>query len=552
MATYSEIMDAAHRAHEKGDRDAARRFLEIAKQIKMSPQERVAAAKAGTLEMLPGSAERATAADAEAMALRRTWGDAIVDNVIGRDDGVQSWGETAGTVINQAIEGGTAGVVGDRAAAMADDVLGRGDYDARLQHYRDQENALPTGVDLAAQIAGAVASPLSKIGALGKAAPFWQKAATGAAVAAPAAGTYAFMEGEGDTADRLKDAGLAALLGGSLGVAAPALGGAAQKFADSRVFNRAARAAAKLGPSTERLQKIGSDLYRDVKNLGVEVKAEAFERARGGILDDLLSGTAYSTRPGGRTLTPKAAATMDDMAAMSAEMAGQPGAAIPFREIDHLRRQAGAAAGNFRDKSDTKAGMTIIGGLDDFVDNLKPGDVAAGDVKALPETINKAREIWAKMSKSQKMDDAIEAAESYRWGFSNGIKWQMRQILKNPKMSKGFSEAERRLMKKVISGTIPQKVLDLAGSGLTSVGGLVGAGLGATTGPVGVLAGLGVTGASMAARGGANALARRQAETLRSLIASGQAQNLPVAASPAYGGLIERLIRGSGVTLPAQ
>jgi len=368
-------------------------------------------------------------------------------------------------------------------------------------------------------------------------------AASGAATGAMG-GVYGFMEGEG-LQDRAQEAQDAAKFGTAIGAAIPVAGAAVNAVGGRMAANRMAKQLAKGAETTDDMMRRGMAEYKAVDDLGVQIKPEAFDDARGRIIEALRSGTGFDELPGPGSLTPKTARVMQIMQKSADDMAGSnANPALPFRSLDQMRRQAGAAAGNVMEKSDQQAGMKVIEGLDEFVRNLTDDDVIAGDAKKLPGLIDKARKTWATMSKSQKIDDAMDAAENYRYGFSNGIKWQFKKILNSPKMSRGFSDAERRAMQRVVNGTFPEKTLELLGSGLTQVGGLVGAGLGMAGGGLPAVAGgLALTGGSMLGRKGADAVARKNAEIARALIASGKAANLPAKIDTKVAPIVEQLMR---------
>ena len=96
-------------------------------------------------------------------------------------------------------------------------------------------------------------------------------------------------------------------------------------------------------------------------------------------------------------------------------------------------------------------------------------------------------------------------------------------------------------MSRVAKGTIPEQVLYLASSG---IGNLAAIGLGASMGPVGAVAG---GAAAMGLRKGAEALANRNAEIARAVVANGGLNTLPVATN-ASRGIAEGLLRRAVVT----
>jgi hypothetical protein len=116
MADLDKIMKALRNAHAAGDTAAATRLAGMAKAAKADPgqamRDRIAAAKAGTLQMQPGSAERAADANAQAAAgMARPGRSAVYDNLIGDStDGVDSFGERIGRGLNDVASAGAAGI----------------------------------------------------------------------------------------------------------------------------------------------------------------------------------------------------------------------------------------------------------------------------------------------------------------------------------------------------------------------------------------------------------------------------------------------------------
>jgi hypothetical protein len=225
------------------------------------------------------------------------------------------------------------------------------------------------------------------------------------------------------------------------------------------------------------------------------------------------------------------------MGETSAKMAADPAAALPFKALDQMRRQAGAAAGNVTNKTDQQAGMRIIEGLDDFVKNLDPNDVIAGDVRALQDAIPKARDVWSRMTKSQMIDTAIEAGGNYTSGASSGIRNQFAAILRNKKLAARFSDAERAAMRRVVNGSIPEQLLNLASGGMGQIAQTFGGG--AMGGIPGAFAGAGVAAGT---RKLAEGVTRGKAEVVRALMANGGLQTLPQA-STALRDLLQRRLQ---------
>ena len=471
----------------------------------------------------------------------------LKDNLLGDNDpNSQNFGEKVGSALNKAGEAMTFGLVGDEAGAAADAALGVGSYDDRLKHYRQQEKVLERdnpktalGAELGGAVLGAMA-PGGAIGTLGRGAGLLPRIAASSAAGAGMGGTYGFMEGEGGFDNRWKDAKTGAEIGGAIGVAAPLAGVGIQKLANGRAARRAISDAVRGAPTSDALRAQGRAAYDAIDKANVQIKPQAFDKSRQKILEMLRQNTGFDELPGPGSLTPNSARTMQIMGQAGDRMAKEPTAALPFKSLDQMRRQAGAAASNVTNKTDQKAGMEIIGGLDDFVNNLSPNDVVSGDVEALKTLIPKARDIWSRMSKSQMIDDAIEAGENnYLSGGASGIRNQFKRILNNKKLAGKFTEAEKSAMRRVVNGSMGSQIMNLLGGGLGQLG-QIGAGFG-LGGPVGAAAGA-VTGSL--ARKGSTAIASRNAELVRALVANGKLNTLPVASDASRRAIESMLRRG--------
>lgn len=468
------------------------------------------------------------------------------------DPNTQNLGEKIGTSLNKAGEAMTFGLIGDEASGAAAGLgaaiapggqnfqqayEGRRDFERQQEAVLERDNpGLALGAELGGAVAGAV-TPLGAIGTLGRAASMPARVAASSAAGAGMAGTYGFTEGEG-LENRGELAMDGAKLGALIGGVAPMVGAGVQRLADRRASHVAIRDAAKGAPTSAQLRAQGNAAYQAIDDANVQIRPEALARAREATLNNLRANTGFDELPGPSSLTPNSARTMQIMGEAGERMAQEPTAALPFRSLDQIRRQAGAAAGNVANKTDARAGVEIIQGLDDMVRNLGPDDVVSGDLQTLQEVLPKARDIWSRMSRSQVVDDAIEAGQNnYLSGGSSGIRNQFARILRNDKLSRGFSEAEKAAMRRVVNGSMPEQILNLLGGGLGQLG-QIGAGFG-LGGVPGAMAGAAT---AAVARKGSEALTSRNAEIVRALIANGGLQNLPVA-SDGMRRITEALLR---------
>jgi len=420
--------------------------------------------------------------------------------------------------------------IGDRYRTALDQIrVEQGQY--------QEENP---GRALTAEITGALAGAVLPVGAGARALqsaslPARMVASSGAG--ASMAGLYGFNEGENGFGPRVQNGLEAMPLGGLVGGAMPIAGAGIQRGLDRLAQSRSVRRAAYGAPSSEDLRAIGNAAYQQIDDAGIAIRSDAVGRNLDDIVDALRNeGAGFR---GAESVMPGSRAVMSAAEDISDGLSNR--ASVPFQEMDMLRRYVGNAAGaNPANRADTRATSSIIGRLDDMVDNLSPSDIASNstaDLQTLQDVLPRARDIWARMSRSQLVDDAIGNSGNYLSGGASGLRNQFARILRSPQLSRGFSDAERSVLRRVAQGSIPEQLVYLAASGVGNLGSI---GAGAAVGGVpGAAVG---TAASYGMRRVAESLARRNAETARAVIANGGLSQLPVA-SPATRNIAEALSR---------
>lgn len=470
------------------------------------------------------------------------------------DPTTQNAGEKIGTFVNKGIESMTFGLVGDEAnAAFAGAIPGGMNYDERLAYDRQQEAMMEQsnpGAMLGAEIAGGVAGALlpgGAIGTLGKGAGTMARIGASAGAGAGMGATYGFAEGEGGVANRASDGMTGGLIGLGAGVIAPAIGAGVQKLADNRAANAAIREAVKSAPTTADLRAQGRAAYNAIEGAGITIKPDRVQNLKTDIVNALTSeGAAYT---GADRVLPGSSALLGAVPEV-----GTKSNTVPFNELDMFRRYANNAVAKaaVADPNDARVASGVVERLDDFVMGLKPDDVDSGDVAVLQELLPKARNLWSRMSRSDLIDSAIDAgSNNYQSGAASGIKNQFRRILNNPKLIRGFSEAEKKMIQRVVNGTLPEQLIAYLGSGLGMVAQTVAGGaIGSAGGPLGILLGSAAgAGVGAGARKITEGIVSKNAEVARALVASGRVPQLPVA-SPATRAITEALVRRTGAAVP--
>jgi hypothetical protein len=268
-------------------------------------------------------------------------------------------------------------------------------------------------------------------------------------------------------------------------------------------------------PSIDVLKDTSRGIYKEISDMGVVVKPQAYSA--------LVGKIAKRTMDNGldpRT-TPAAAAALDRLM----DAANGP---VDLLEIEKLRKIAGGAAGKVTDKSESMLGTMIIDELDDFLDksgvraldNLPQGADIGKRYKA-------ARDLWGRARRGELLQEAFYKAENQATGFENGLRNQFRSILGNKKQRRFFKQDELREMEKVVRGTATTnnlKRLGKLGFGEGAASNMLGGGLAtsagyAAGGPIGAAA---VAATGTAARKGASIATQRAASMTDALVRSGK------------------------------
>ncbi len=420
----------------------------------------------------------------------------LKDNVIGVDDGVNSFGENAAAALNIAGESLTMGLVGDEASAGLDAAMGRGPYEDRLQVRRQQEAGFRERnpkTALAAEIAPALipgagaAQALKGVSKLGR-------AGAGALVGAASGGTYGFMEGEGDISNRVQGGTAGAVLGGLIGGAAPKVMDSLSKLPKrlSGTFRRSQER-----PTLENLKATKSAAYRAVDESGETFTGEEVTGLYDAVRNAFDDGTYVE---GSDTAS-------DAVLRILERQQGQP---LTLSKLDTIRKNIWKRYGSAKDQPRL---LDAVRAIDDLIDQ-KSG---ASDLMGAARAAN------SRYAKTQMLHDAFQKAsdQTASSGSGGNIVNKYRQavtaIINNPKKAKFFSVDEIDLMRGFVEGSTSENVRRLIGKLSPSGNGLMMA-----LHVVGGVSSNGMTVPLMAvgagAKGSADRAAMRGAETLQDVV----------------------------------
>lgn len=444
-------------------------------------------------------------------------GTAFRENLFGDDDpSTMNFGETLAAGLNNAGEALTYGLLGDEAAGRVDSWLGRGTYEERRDFYRDQEAQLwdqHPGVALGSEIGGGLLSPGAPARWINRGVGLLSRVWRGAAVGAGTGAVYGAMEAESDmipaaetgrnvagsTADRVMGGLLGAGIGGAAG---GALVGIGQGFIRAAQALRGTPGGEEVAASVARLKDASQGLYRAADEAGVVIpQARLGQLATEAV--EAIRSAGYNAR-----LHPRLRAVLGELkdVAQGDQSLGR---------LEIARRVAGNAGASLQPDERRLAGL-VIDRIDNMIEEL--GEASA--------PLRAARELWARGSRLGRVEEIMENAgnagrdTSYETALANGF----RSFLRNPRNLRGFSEAERRLMKQIAQGSAGVRALRgladlLAPNSLTGAGAAVGAFMNA-----GSVAGVLPPFVSLGSRAASNALVRGQGNALVRMAGQSDAQ----------------------------
>lgn len=264
-------------------------------------------------------------------------------------------------------------------------------------------------------------------------------------------------------------------------------------------------------PTSQELRSQAGRAFKAADDAGVIYTASGVERLRQSILGD-LEDVGFDT-----DLHPRVAAVLKRL-----DMASEGNLTLKGAEI--IRRVAQQAAKS-PEKAERFVAYKVLDQISEFLAKPEPSDVLMGDATAGAQALANAREIWARMSKSEAIDLAVDTALTRAKttgsgaNVDNAIRQNVRKILGKEEKPRGFSADEVKVLKEIAAGTPLRNALRLIGKAAPT--GVVSGGfsLGATalTGPAGLI----VPVVGFLAKIGADNLTKARARDLSARIRSG-------------------------------
>lgn len=219
-------------------------------------------------------------------------------------------------------------------------------------------------------------------------------------------------------------------------------------------------------PSIPELKAAATEAYQSPEVLGLEIKPAAIQ--------NFADQTQLSLSRDGLNdvLAPKTHLLLDRI-----QKTPPAGSTVSGQNLDTFRKTLGKLAGS-SDPYEKAAASKAIDHLDNFIPNIDPRHVVAGDTAAAAAKLEEARGNYSAAMQSGKIDKKIVAAEvraaaaNSGMNVENTIRQRMADVVLNPKEARGLLPSEIAQAKKISEGTPTQNTLRFAGNILGGGGGL--------------------------------------------------------------------------------
>jgi hypothetical protein len=265
--------------------------------------------------------------------------------------------------------------------------------------------------------------------------------------------------------------------------------------------------------TADQLKQTGAAAYRKAKDAGVIFKPEAVERLRQTVYNDLAEFGFHPTNQ------PGAGVAYNELERLAQ------GGNVSLEGLESLRRMASGGY-NPTNPSNNELLRRIAERIDEFASSAGPDDILTGNVQAATDALAEGRDYWSRFRKLEKVQELIDRAgrQASSTGsggnVENATRQQLRRILDNKKMMRGFTPDEIKAIEDAVFGTPAQNTLRLVGKLSPQGNGLMAAlGIGGAASIPGVALPAMAIGAG--AKKASEAMTRANAETVKNLVAAG-------------------------------
>lgn len=259
--------------------------------------------------------------------------------------------------------------------------------------------------------------------------------------------------------------------------------------------------------------------YKRASDAGVVIKPSAYSN----FADGLVTHIEKDGFDGG--LHPSAAAVLKRLIGEADNVAPK-----TLDDMETLRRVANSgvkSAAKSGNGDEVRITNNIVDHIDDFIGDLHPSKLDAGDADVAVPALNEARNLWRVNSKLQNISDILETGENL--GDANYVKNQFRSVVRNKRKMSQYSRQEQETIKRIARTGKLEGIGRLAPSldalGVMKTAGYLGIG---GFNPGTALA----AGAALGAKFLGQAARKNELVNLQNQVSSGARRYLPSKASP--------------------
>lgn len=232
-------------------------------------------------------------------------------------------------------------------------------------------------------------------------------------------------------------------------------------------------------PTLEALQAQRDAGYDSVRASGATLRPQSADALASGIEG------SFGTRPATRRMNPKATIAAEELAG---DMRQRP---PTISEVDESRQWIGDNVAGSNEAGERRLGMAMKDSIDNHLSQLRPEDVTGTNrPEEVVSSLMDAREKANRIHKSQvfEAEDTGVISKGLRRAATTGtggnevnaIRQNVRRVLENPKLRRGYSPDELQAMRDIADGTPTQNALRLLSrlaptSGALPLGGFTGA-----------------------------------------------------------------------------
>jgi plasmid stabilization system protein ParE len=198
---------------------------------------------------------------------------------------------------------------------------------------------------------------------------------------------------------------------------------------------------------------------------------------------------------------------------------------VTLKGAEILRRVMNAAAKS-PEADERRLAVMMRDHYDDYVGNLQPHDLIAGNAPEATQALGDARNLWSRARKGETIEDLLDNASLRAGNLENAIRTEFRGLARDPKRMRLFNDDEQDSIRRIVEGGSLGNIMRWAGRWAPN--GVVSAALGAVPGflmggAAGGAAGAAAAGSvGTAARSIATAMTQKNVQRASELMRRGQ------------------------------